>query len=55
MNCLDIYRYLPAICMNWLDIEILACNMNEFHIYIYIYIFTRDLHEMPRYRDIRLQ
>jgi len=41
--------------MKCLDIEIFACNMNEFHIYIYIYIFTRDMHEMPRYRDIPLQ
>jgi len=24
-------------------------------IYIYIYIFTLDMHELVRYRDIRLQ
>jgi len=41
--------------MNLLDIEIFAYNMNEFHIYIYIYIFTRDMHELARYRDIHLQ
>ena len=41
--------------MNRLDIEIFACNMNEFHIYIYLYIFTPDMHELPRYIDIRLQ
>jgi len=35
-----IYTYSPAICLNWLDIEIFACNMNEFHIYIYIYIYS---------------
>jgi len=26
--------------MNWLDIEIFTCNMNEFHIYIYKYIYS---------------
>jgi len=41
--------------MNWLDIEIFACNMNEFYIYIYIDIFTRDMHELARYIDIHLQ
>jgi len=40
--------------MNLLDIEIFGCNMNEFHIYIYIYIFTHDMHELARYRDIHL-
>jgi len=39
--------------MNWVDIEIFACNMNEVH--TYIYIFTRDMHELPIYIDMRLQ
>ena len=41
--------------MNWLDIEVFACNLKEFHIYICIYIFTYDMHELARYRDIGLQ
>jgi len=55
MNVLCIYIYSRVICMKWLQREIFACNMNEVHIYIYIYIFTRDMHELARYRDIRLQ
>jgi len=45
MNVLSIYIYIyiytysPAICMKCLDIEIFAGNM----------------HELARYRDIRLQ
>jgi len=41
--------------MNWIEIEIFVCNINDFHIYIYIYIFTRDMHELARYIDIGLQ
>jgi len=41
--------------MNWLDIELFTCNINQFHVYIYIYIFTRDMHELASYSDIRLQ